>query len=57
MVLAEKLLGLDYATKLKSRFEAALEEEFTNQDGTILPIRSELTGFTVSLIYMLSVFC
>lgn len=29
-------------------FERNLEEEFTERDGSILPIRSELTGFTVS---------
>lgn len=46
-VLADRLLGTDRATRLKSRFEAALEEEFSTQDGSILPIRSELTGFTV----------
>lgn len=48
MVFAERLLGVNYASALKTRFEAALEEEFTTQDGSILPIRSELTGFTVS---------
>jgi hypothetical protein len=49
MVYAERLLGVNYASSLKKRFEAALEEEFSNRDGSILPIRSELTGFTVSL--------
>ena len=49
MVFAERLLGVDYASTLKKRFENALESEFTTQDGTILPIRSELTGFTVCL--------
>lgn len=48
-VLSDRLLGIDFAEKLKPRFEAALEEEFTTQDGSILPIRSELTGYTVSL--------
>lgn len=48
MLMADRLLGLKYAATLKPRFEAALEEEFTTRDGTILPIRSELTGFTVS---------
>lgn len=48
MVFADRLLGVNYASSLKQRFEDALEEEFTTQDGTILPIRSELTGFTVS---------
>lgn len=48
MILADRLLGMPYARDVKKRFENALEEEFTTQDGTILPIRSELTGFTVS---------
>lgn len=47
MIYAERLLGVDYASTLKKRFENALEEEFTTQDGTILPIRSELTGYTL----------
>lgn len=33
--------------KIRPRFEKALEEEFTDRDGTMLPIRSELTGMTV----------
>ncbi|KAF2800273.1 hypothetical protein K505DRAFT_382751 [Melanomma pulvis-pyrius CBS 109.77] len=47
MILADRLLGMPYARDVKKRFENALEEEFTTQDGTILPIRSELTGFTI----------
>ena len=50
MLYADRLLGLNYASALKGRFEEALEEEFTTQDGSILPIRSELTGFTVSML-------
>ena len=53
MVFAERLLGVTYASVLKSRFEAALEEEFTTADGSILPIRSELTGFTVSQMFLI----
>jgi hypothetical protein len=49
MILADRLMDMPYARQVKQRFENALEEEFTTQDGTILPIRSELTGFTVSL--------
>ena len=52
MVYAERLLNVDYASSLKDRFEAALEEEFSNRDGSILPIRSELTGFTVSAAHV-----
>lgn len=47
MLLAERLLSVPYASQLKKQFESALEEEFTNQDGTICAIRSELTGFVV----------
>ena len=43
----DRLLGNDYGSELRSRFEHALETEFTDPDGSILPIRSELTGFTV----------
>ncbi|KAF2019870.1 hypothetical protein BU24DRAFT_448263 [Aaosphaeria arxii CBS 175.79] len=46
MILADRLMDMPYARQVKQRFENALEEEFTTQDGTILPIRSELTGFT-----------
>lgn len=51
MILADRLLDMPYAREVKQRFQNALEEEFTTQDGTILPIRSELTGFTVSLTF------
>jgi hypothetical protein len=47
IVASDKVLGNDYGDRLKGRFEAALASEFSNADGTILPIRSELTGFTI----------
>ncbi|RII15362.1 hypothetical protein CUC08_Gglean003403 [Alternaria sp. MG1] len=47
IVASDKVLSNDYGTRLKGRFEAALASEFSNADGTILPIRSELTGFTI----------
>jgi hypothetical protein len=50
MTVTDRVLGLNYSNAVKQQFETALEEEFTTKDGTILPIRSELTGFTVSLI-------
>ena len=46
-VLSDRLLGTSYGKELKTRFETALEEELSSQDGSILPIRNELTGFTV----------
>ena len=48
MTLADRLLNVNYASKIKHRFEKALDSEFTQEDGTIIAIRSELTGFTVS---------
>ncbi|KAJ4363616.1 hypothetical protein N0V83_009912 [Neocucurbitaria cava] len=47
IIASDKVLGNDYGHRLKDRFEAALAREFSNADGTILPIRSELTGFTI----------
>ncbi len=47
ILLTDRLLGNNYGEKLRERFEHALETEFSNPDGSILPIRSELTGFTV----------
>jgi hypothetical protein len=47
LVVSSRLLGNDYAEKLMPRFERSLEEEMTEADGRILPIRSELTGLTV----------
>jgi Linalool dehydratase/isomerase len=47
IVVSDRCLGTNRGDKLKARFEKALEEEFTEPDGSILPIRSELTGFTI----------
>lgn len=47
ILLTDRLLGNTYGEKLRERFEHSLETEFTEPDGSILPIRSELTGFTV----------
>jgi len=47
LVLTDRLLGNNFGERLKQRFEHALETEFTTPDGSILPIRSELTGFTL----------
>jgi hypothetical protein len=48
ITLAARLLNVGWGEKIKKRFEKALNEEFTQQDGTIMTIRSELTGYTVS---------
>lgn len=47
ILLSSRLLNLPHAEDLKQRFHEALETEFTTTSGTILPIRSELTGFTL----------
>lgn len=47
IIASDKVLGTDYGDRLKDRFSAALASEFSNADGTVLPIRSELTGFTI----------
>ncbi|KAK5164291.1 uncharacterized protein LTR77_009986 [Saxophila tyrrhenica] len=47
ITLASRLLNVPWADKIKSRFEKALDEDFTQQDGTVMTIRSELTGFTI----------
>ncbi|KAK5063078.1 hypothetical protein LTR84_005154 [Exophiala bonariae] len=47
LVASDRLLGNNFGERLKKRFEHALETEFTTPDGSILPIRSELTGFTL----------
>ncbi|KAF1816396.1 hypothetical protein P152DRAFT_121713 [Eremomyces bilateralis CBS 781.70] len=44
---SDRVLGNKFADRIRERFESALEREFSNADGTILPIRSELTGFTI----------
>lgn len=47
LVISDQILGRDLSVKLRNRFEQSLEEEFTECDGRILPIRSEFTGLTV----------
>lgn len=47
ITLAGRLLNVPWASKLKQRFEKALDEDFTQRDGTIMTIRSEMTGFTI----------
>lgn len=47
IVASDRVLGTNHGDRLKERFNAALASEFSNADGTILPIRSELTGFTI----------
>ncbi|CAK7237514.1 hypothetical protein SEUCBS140593_009991 [Sporothrix eucalyptigena] len=47
LVISDQVLNRDYGLQLRNRFERALEEEFTECDGRILPIRSEFTGLTL----------
>jgi len=47
LVISDRILGRDLGVRLRNRFERALEEDFTECDGRILPIRSEFTGLTL----------
>lgn len=47
IVAADRALKTNHGDKLKANFLRALEAEFTEPDGSILPIRSQLTGFTI----------
>jgi len=47
IVLTDRLLGKTHGKQIKKRFESALEREFSDPNGSIIPIRSELTGFTI----------
>ncbi|KAF5604206.1 linalool dehydratase-isomerase precursor [Fusarium pseudocircinatum] len=47
LVISDRILGRDCREKLRNRFERSLEEEFTECDGRILPIRSDITGLTL----------
>ncbi len=48
-MVGDRALKTNHGSKIFGSFEKNLEEEFTNRDGSILPIRSELTGFTVQV--------
>lgn len=48
LTISDRILGRDLGLKMRNRFERCLEEEFTECDGRILPLRSEFTGLTVS---------
>lgn len=48
LTISDRILGRDLGLKIRNRFERCLEEEFTECDGRILPLRSEFTGLTVS---------
>lgn len=52
LVISDQVLNRDLGDKLRGRFETSLEEEFTECDGRILPIRSEFTGLTVSILLL-----
>ncbi|KAL3474463.1 hypothetical protein BJX99DRAFT_260395 [Aspergillus californicus] len=46
-VIYDRTFGTSHATSLQSKFEDSFTREFMEPDGSILPIRSELTGFTI----------
>ncbi|RSL53240.1 hypothetical protein CEP54_010522 [Fusarium duplospermum] len=48
LVISDRILGRDLGASLRNRFKRSLEEEFTECDGRILPIRSEFTSLTIT---------
>ena len=43
----DRLFGTKHAERILPAFESSLDTNFTEPDGSILPIRSQLTGFTI----------
>lgn len=46
-IIYDRVFKTKHAEKLLPLFEKSLTENFTEPDGSILPIRSQLTGFTI----------
>ncbi|KAF2813992.1 uncharacterized protein BDZ99DRAFT_567692 [Mytilinidion resinicola] len=46
-VVYDRVFGTTHSERLLPAFEESLNANFTEPDGSILPIRSELTGFTI----------
>jgi hypothetical protein len=46
-VVYDRVFGTTYAKDLSPKFEAALTSEFMEPSGSIIPIRSALTGFSI----------
>lgn len=45
--LYDRVFNQNHTKELLPRFEESLNANFTEEDGSIIPIRSELTGFTI----------
>jgi hypothetical protein len=43
----DRVFGTSHGERILPAFEESLNQNFTEPDGSILPIRSELTGFTI----------
>lgn len=46
-VIYDRVFGTDHAKQLLPVFEESLNTNFTEADGSIIPIRSQMTGFTI----------
>ncbi len=46
-VIYDRVFNTQHAKLLLGKFEESLNVNFTEPDGSILPIRSQLTGFTI----------
>lgn len=47
ITVSDRVLNNKYGARLRERFESSLEKEFSFPDGSIIPICSELTGYTI----------
>jgi hypothetical protein len=46
-IIYDRFFKTSHAAEILPRFEASLNSDFTEENGSILPIRSSLTGFTI----------
>ncbi|KAL3474483.1 hypothetical protein BJX99DRAFT_260415 [Aspergillus californicus] len=47
LVVADRTLDTDHSTKVRADFQKSYNENFCEVDGSIIPIRSTITGFAV----------
>jgi hypothetical protein len=47
LVLYDRIKGTTHGTQLRERFGSMWRSEFTSPDGTVMPIRSSLTGLAI----------
>jgi hypothetical protein len=50
LVVADRTLQSTYSAKLRGTFQKSFEENFSEPDGSIVPIRSSIIGFAVCFL-------